>query len=96
MLICPPTEAARRADALSVAKSEFNCSGAYSDASPEDCAKLRFLKTKGYELKRAFKVPTLRNIADEVLTHYNAAPAGHSDLVPLNLSEKQLGQLEAF
>ena len=35
----------------------------------------------------------------EVLHHYNrapAAPAGHSELKPLNLSEQELGQLEAF
>jgi cytochrome c peroxidase len=35
----------------------------------------------------------------EVLDHYNrapAAPAGHSELKPLNLSEQELAQLEAF
>ncbi|MFN8474693.1 MAG: cytochrome c peroxidase [Anaerolineae bacterium] len=35
----------------------------------------------------------------EVLAHYNAAPAGpfnHTDLKPLNLTEKELSQLEAF
>jgi cytochrome c peroxidase len=35
----------------------------------------------------------------QVLEHYNrapAAPAGHSELKPLNLSEQELGQLEAF
>jgi hypothetical protein len=35
----------------------------------------------------------------EVLEHYNrapAAPAGHSELKPLNLTEQELGQLEAF
>jgi cytochrome c peroxidase len=35
----------------------------------------------------------------EVLEHYNrapAAPAGHSELKPLNLSEQELAQLEAF
>jgi cytochrome c peroxidase len=35
----------------------------------------------------------------EVLNHYNrapAAPAGHSELKPLNLSEQELSQLEAF
>jgi cytochrome c peroxidase len=35
----------------------------------------------------------------EVLAHYNrapAAPAGHSELKPLNLSEQELAQLEAF
>jgi cytochrome c peroxidase len=35
----------------------------------------------------------------EVLDHYNRAPkasTGHSELRPLGLSEKELGQLEAF
>jgi cytochrome c peroxidase len=35
----------------------------------------------------------------EVLEHYNrapAAPAGHSELKPLQLSEQELAQLEAF
>ena len=35
----------------------------------------------------------------EVLNHYNrapAAPAGHSELKPLGLSEQELNQLEAF
>jgi cytochrome c peroxidase len=35
----------------------------------------------------------------QVLEHYNrapAAPAGHSELKPLNLSEQELAQLEAF
>lgn len=35
----------------------------------------------------------------EVLEHYNrapAAPGGHTELKPLNLSEQELAQLEAF
>ena len=66
----------------------FNCLGAFSDAAPERCAELRFVKTMGTELIGAFKVPTLRNVAatapymhdgrfsslPAVLAHYNAAP----------------------
>lgn len=91
----------------------FNCLGDYSDAGPGDCAETRFAKTDGQELFSAFKVPSLRNIAEtapymhtgqfttltEVLTHYNAAPAGptgHSDLTPLGLTVIELAQLEAF
>jgi cytochrome c peroxidase len=36
---------------------------------------------------------------EEVLRHYNTAPeapAGHSELEPLNLDEKQIAQLIAF
>ncbi len=43
----------------------------------------------------AGQMATLR----QVLEHYNrapAAPAGHSELQPLHLSERELAQLEAF
>jgi len=92
---------------------EFNCLSEYSDASKEDCAELRFANKKHTETLGAFKVPTLRNIAEtapymhtgqyknlgEVLDHYNTAPgapSGHSELLPLNLTDKQLRQIEAF
>lgn len=69
---------------------DFNCLGPYSDAGPDDCPELRFIKTQGQELFASFKVPTLRNVAQtapymhagqfasltEVLNHYNAAPIG--------------------
>jgi cytochrome c peroxidase len=94
-------------------KDEFNCLGRYSDASEEDCAELRFAKTMRDETIGAFKVPSLRNVAEtapymhsgqfttlaEVLEHYNTrpkAPIGHSDLLPIDLDEQQLFQLEAF
>jgi cytochrome c peroxidase len=108
-----PEDLGRANGAKLVATNEFNCTSFYSDAAPEDCAELRFLKTEGHELERAFKVPTLRNVAKmapymhagqfttlgEVLNHYNTAPeapAGHSELQPLNFSEGQLKQLELF
>ena len=94
---------------------EFNCLGQYSDAQPETCDELRFAKKLGEELMGAFKVPSLRNVAetapymhagqfktlDEVLNHYNQAPAGlgptgHSDLLPLDFTQTELDQLEAF
>ncbi len=73
---------------LQVIEDEFNCLGPYSDAAPEECAELRFVKREGEELIGAFKAPSLRNVAntapymhdgrfpdlDAVLTHYNAAP----------------------
>jgi len=76
--------------AAEVVDSEFNCLGPYSDADPDQCEELRFVKTDGLDLLGAFKVPSLRNVADtapymhsgqfstlaEVLTHYNTAPAG--------------------
>src|SRR5690606_1326438 len=83
------------------------------DARPRGRAGPRFLKAEGHELERAFKPPTLRNVAEsapymhagqfatlaEVLRHYDEAPrapAGHSELSPLGLSDAQLAQLEAF
>jgi cytochrome c peroxidase len=108
-----PVDTGRALGARQVLESEFNCLSSYSDAEPEACAELRFLKVDGHELKRAFKPPTLRNVAEaapymhagqfstlqEVLDHYNrapAAPAGHSELEPLKLSDRELEQLEAF
>ena len=66
----------------------FRCEGSYSDADPEACVEEQFVKTQGRDLKAAFKVPTLRNIAEtapymhdgrfptlrDVLQHYKEAP----------------------
>lgn len=103
----------RAAGARQVLTDEFNCLGSYSDAAASDCAELEFMVAEGEELVRAYKPPTLRNAAvrppymhagqlatlEEVLDHYNrapAAPAGHSELRPLELSRKELAQLGAF
>ncbi len=110
-----PPDIGRFAGVQQVVDDEFNCLGPYSDAQSEACTELRFIKTMGQELMGAFKVPTLRNVAEtapymhagqfstlsEVLNHYNQAPtrlgpAGHTDLVPLGLTEHELKQLEAF
>lgn len=108
-----PEDTGRQVGAKQVLTDEFNCLSPYSDAEADDCAELRFLKVEGHTLLRAFKVPSLRNVAEnapymhagqfgslqEVLRHYNKAPeapAGHSELEPLGLSETELGQLEAF
>ena len=64
------------------------------------------MKGQGFEILGAFKVPSLRNVAETapythlgttptlrgVLEHYDRAPTpfmGHSDLVPLELSEDE-------
>jgi cytochrome c peroxidase len=92
---------------------EFNCLGPYSDAEPSDCAELRFSKVDAHQQERQFRVPSLRNVAerapymhagqfaslDEVLAHYNqapAAPAGHSELQPLELNQSEIEALIAF
>jgi cytochrome c peroxidase len=67
---------------------EFNCTSKYSDAKPDQCDELRYAVTEGEELVRAYKTPSLRNVAerapymhagqigtlDDVVAHYNAAP----------------------
>lgn len=64
----------------------FSCLTRWSDAAPEQCDEMRFLKTTGPELVGAFKTPSLRNVAltapymhagqfetlEQVLEHYNA------------------------
>jgi cytochrome c peroxidase len=69
-------------------ENEFNCLGEYSDASEAYCAELRFAKTMRDETIGAYKVPSLRNVAEtapymhsgqfgtltEVLEHYNTRP----------------------
>ncbi len=98
---------------LEVIEDEFNCLSKYSDADPEACVELRFLPPNGSEFLGAFKTPTLRNVAEtapymhagqmatleEVMDHYNEAPAGphsHTDLFELNLTDQELAQLVAY
>ncbi|MGD8585098.1 MAG: cytochrome c peroxidase [Chloroflexota bacterium] len=89
-----PPDVGRFAGVQLALKNEFNCLGQYSDAEPgtddEACQELRFAKTMSPELMAAFKVPSLRNVAQtapymhagqfatlaEVLAHYNSAPTG--------------------
>jgi cytochrome c peroxidase len=42
---------------------EFTCLSSYSDAKPEECMEMRFLKKQGPELVGAFKTPSLRNVS---------------------------------
>jgi len=83
-----------------VLADEFNCLGPYSDAVPEQCPELEFIKRDGEELVAAFKVPSLRNVAEtapymhtgqyetlrEVLEHYNRPPV-------LNIGHLELSTL---
>ena len=84
-----PTDSGRAAGARAVRADEFNCRSRWSDAKPADCKELEYMSVDGHELERAFKVPSLRNVADRapymhagqfgtlnaVLGHYNNAPA---------------------
>ncbi len=75
----------RHAAISALLADEFTCLSPWSDAKPEDCEELRFLKRKGPELVGAIKTPTLRNVAEtapymqsgqlrtlkDVVAHYN-------------------------
>ena len=78
----------RLTGATAVLNDEFNCRSQWSDAR-ERCAELEFIVTGEHTLDRAYKVPSLRNVAErapymdagqfatlaDVLDHYNRAPA---------------------
>jgi cytochrome c peroxidase len=82
-----PADSGRLAGADAVLRDEFNCRSRWSDAS-STCAELEFLVIGDHVLDRAFKVPSLRNVAErapymhagqygtlsEVIDHYNRAP----------------------
>jgi cytochrome c peroxidase len=84
-----PEDRGRMSGALQVLADEFNCFSSYSDAAPDDCVELRFMREPGFDLERQYKPPSLRNVAErapymhagqfaslpEVLDHYNRAPA---------------------
>jgi cytochrome c peroxidase len=82
-----PADRGRLAGADAVLRDEFNCRSRWSD-SRSKCAELEFLVTGDHVLERAFKVPSLRNVAErapymhagqfstlgEVVEHYDRAP----------------------
>jgi cytochrome c peroxidase len=78
----------RLTGAIAVLSDEFNCRSQWSDARGR-CSELEFIVTGEHTLDRAYKAPSLRNVAErapymdagqfstlaEVLDHYNRAPA---------------------
>jgi len=84
-----PADLGRITGARAVLADEFNCRSRWSDAKAAGCKELEYMAADGHELERAFKVPSLRNVADrapymhagqfktlaDVLAHYNDAPA---------------------
>ena len=83
-----PIDSGRTVGVRQALAAEFNCTSRYSDAR-SDCDELTFAVTDGNELVRAYKTPSLRNVAarapymhagqfaslGDVLSHYNRAPA---------------------
>ena len=90
----------------------FNCLGAFSDAPPADCRALRFTSSRDASRDvGAFRTPSLRNVAEtapyhhngafprlsDVLDHYRSPPIEPpNELSPIDLTDHELGQLEAF
>lgn len=78
----------RRRGAELVLVDEFNCRSPYSDAAPGACRELDFIVVESDEMVRAFKTPSLRNVAErapymhagqiatleDVVRHYERAP----------------------
>jgi cytochrome c peroxidase len=87
-----PEDRGRSVGAKSVLGDEFNCRSKWSDANAAQCSELEFLISDGPELERAYKVPSLRGVADrapymhagqfatltDVVNHYNTAPLAPS------------------
>lgn len=83
-----PADRGRIDGAKQVLSDEFNCRSRWSDAAAGQCAELEFLSANGHELERAYKVPSLRGVAerapymhagqfatlDDVIAHYDRAP----------------------
>ncbi|MEM7293512.1 MAG: cytochrome c peroxidase [Pseudomonadota bacterium] len=91
---------------------EFNCRGQYSDAENDDCIALRFGLQRELPafIQGAFKVPTLRNVANtapyfhdgryatlkEVVAHYRDPPGEGSELDSLPLSDRDIQDMVEF
>jgi cytochrome c peroxidase len=86
-----PTDQGRLTGSADVLRDEFNCRSKWSDA-PNACKELEFMIVASHEQTRAFKVPSLRDVAErapymhagqltslaEVLDHYNRPPQAHA------------------
>ena len=83
-----PADSGRFGGSSAVLSDEFNCRSKWSDAPPSACRELDFMLVASHEQARAFKVPSLRNVAErapymhagqlatlaDTLAHYNRAP----------------------
>jgi cytochrome c peroxidase len=82
-------DSGRATGARQAVAGEFSCTSRFSDAKAGECEELEFAVTEGAELVRAYKPPSLRNVAErapymhagqlatleQVVAHYSAAPA---------------------
>jgi len=95
-----------------VLEHPFSCNGLYSDDSQKTCNELEFARTGPDLIGafRTPSLRNLENTAPyghkgqlvtlaDVLAHYNEAPdamIGHNEAKPLDLSDRELAQIEAF
>jgi len=102
----------RVAGVREVLSTQFNCRSEYSDAATRECAELEFARTGYEVMGafRTPSLRNLENTAPymhkgqlktlaAVVEHYNEAPLamiGHNEAKPLDLSNRELQQLEAF
>ena len=84
-----PEDTGRFIGSKNVLADEFNCRSRWSDAPASACTELDVMPVAAHDQERAFKVPSLRGVADrppymhagqfatlgEALGHYNRAPA---------------------
>jgi cytochrome c peroxidase len=59
-----PADLGRESGAAKVAADPFNCLGKFRDGPDTACGELRFMVKQGPELRRAYKTPSLRGVAD--------------------------------
>ena len=84
-----PEDRGRFDGSTNVTGDEFNCRSRWSDAPASVCTELDVMPVASHEQERAYKVPSLREVAErspfmhagqlatlsDVLAHYNRAPA---------------------
>lgn len=84
-----PEDRGRFDGSTNVTGDEFNCRSRWSDAPASVCTELDVMPVASHEQERAYKVPSLRDVAErspfmhagqlatlsDVLAHYNRAPA---------------------
>jgi cytochrome c peroxidase len=106
-----PEDLGRSSGVMKVLEDEFNCRSRYSDGGEctelefvraEGSDLIRAYKTptlRGVAERAPYMHAGQFTALREVLTHYNhaaASPKGHTELKPLDLSTRELAQLEAF
>jgi cytochrome c peroxidase len=59
-----PEDLGRETGVTKVAADPFNCLGKFRDGDDKACTAMRSISAQGPELRRAYKTPSLRGVAD--------------------------------